>query len=226
MGTELLPMVFTSGWASGINAYAVVLVLGLAGRFFAIDQVPAVLTRPDVMIAAGVLFLLEMFADKIPYVDSVWDSVHTAVRPAVGATLGYLLAGHGSSGLEQAFAAATGGFTALASHGVKAGLRAGVNSSPEPVSNVAVSTAEDVAVVGVMTLATDHPWAAAIIAGVLLLAGIVAIGFLLRRVVGAKRRYDRWGTGLIAEARAGIGLGGRRREEPSVHPVRRDDREV
>ncbi|MTB72891.1 DUF4126 family protein [Arsenicicoccus sp. MKL-02] len=195
MGTELLPMVFTSGWASGINAYAVVLVMGLAGRFFSIDLVPHVLTRTDVLVAAAVLFLLEMFADKIPYLDSVWDGVHTFVRPAVGATLGYLLAGHEGSGLEQAFAAATGGFSALASHGVKAGIRAGVNASPEPVSNVAISSAEDVAVIGVMTLATEHPWAAAAVAGVLLLAGIVAVVWLLRRIARLKRRYDDWGTG-------------------------------
>ena len=144
--------------------------------------------------AAAVLFLLEMFADKIPYLDSMWDSVHTVVRPAVGATLGYLLAGHEGSGLEQAFAAATGGFSALASHGVKAGIRAGVNASPEPVSNVAISSAEDVAVIGVMTLATEHPWAAATVAGILLLAGIVAVVWLLRRIVRLKRRYDDWGT--------------------------------
>ncbi|AKT52036.1 DUF4126 domain-containing protein [Arsenicicoccus sp. oral taxon 190] len=194
MGTELLPMVFTSGWASGINAYAVVLVMGLAGRFFSVDLVPGVLTRTDVLIASAVLFLLEMFADKIPYVDTAWDSVHTVVRPAVGATLGYLLAGHEGSGLEQAFAAATGGFSALASHGVKAGIRAGVNASPEPVSNIAISSAEDVAVVGVMTLATNHPWAAATVAGILLLIGIVAVVWLLRRIVSIKRRYDDWGT--------------------------------
>ena len=93
MGTELLPWVFTTGWASGINAYLVVLMLGIAQRFFEVSQVPAVLGRTDVMIAAGCLFFLEMFADKIPYLDSVWDTVHTAIRPMVGATIGYLI-GH------------------------------------------------------------------------------------------------------------------------------------
>ena len=91
MGTELLPWVFTTGWASGINAYLVVLMLGIAQRFFEVSQVPAVLGRTDVMIVAAVLFVLEMFADKIPYLDSVWDSVHTVIRPMVGATLGYLI---------------------------------------------------------------------------------------------------------------------------------------
>src|SRR6478672_7740195 len=142
MGAELLPWVFTSGWASGINAYAVVLVMGLLGRFAGVEAIPHVLGRTDVLLAATVLFLLEMVADKIPYVDSAWDSVHTFVRPAVGATLGYLL-GHESSSLDAAFSAAAGGFSALASHGVKAGIRAAVNTSPEPLSNIAVSSAED-----------------------------------------------------------------------------------
>ena len=167
MGAELLPWVFTSGWASGINAYAVVLVMGLLGRFAGVDAIPDVLGRTDVLLAASVLFLLEMVADKIPYVDSAWDSVHTFVRPAVGATLGYLL-GHESSSLDAAFAAAAGGFSALASHGVKAGLRAAVNTSPEPVSNVAVSSAEDLTVAGVVGLAALHPWWAASIAATLL----------------------------------------------------------
>ena len=170
MGAELLPWVFTSGWASGINAYAVVLVMGLLGRFAGVDAIPGVLGRTDVLLAASVLFLLEMVADKIPYLDSAWDSVHTVVRPAVGATLGYLL-GHESSSLDAAFGAAAGGFSALASHGVKAGLRAAVNTSPEPVSNVAVSSAEDLTVAGVVSLAALHPWWAASIAATLLVVG-------------------------------------------------------
>ena len=169
MGTELLPWVFTTGWASGINAYLVVLMLGIAQRFFEVSQVPAVLGRTDVMIVAAVLFVLEMFADKIPYLDSVWDTVHTVIRPMVGATLGYLI-GHEFSSLEAAFSAATGGFTALAAHLVKAGTRAAVNTSPEPVSNVLVSTGEDVTVAGVVSLAFLNPWLAAAIAAVILIA--------------------------------------------------------
>ena len=163
MGTEFIPLVFTSGWASGINAYAVVLVMGLADRLFSLSQVPDALGRTDVLVGAGVLFLLEAFADKIPYVDSLWDSVHTVVRPVVGATIGYLV-GHEGSSLAAAIGAATGGVTALLSHGVKAGLRTVVNTSPEPASNVVVSTSEDVTVASVMALALAHPWWAATIA--------------------------------------------------------------
>jgi len=192
VGTELLPWVFTTGWASGINAYLVVLILGIAQRFFEVSQVPAVLGRTDVMIAAAVLFVLEMFADKIPYLDSVWDTVHTAIRPMIGATLGYLI-GHESSSLDAAFSAATGGFTALASHLVKAGTRAAVNTSPEPVSNIVVSTGEDITVAGVVSLAFLYPWLAAAIAALILILGAFLVVMVLKRIKKWRRRYDEWG---------------------------------
>jgi len=143
-----------------------------------------------------VLFLIEMVADKIPYLDSTWDSIHTVVRPAVGATLGYLF-GHENSDLNAAFMAATGGFAALASHLVKAGTRAAVNTSPEPASNIVVSTAEDVTVAAVMTTAFASPWLAAGIAGLLLVIGAVVVVFLLKRVRRFKARYDAWGERLV-----------------------------
>jgi len=77
---ELLPVVLTSGWASGINAYLVVLVLGLIGRFTAVAGIPEGLTRTDVLVVAAVLYLVELVADKIPYFDSLWDAVSTAIR--------------------------------------------------------------------------------------------------------------------------------------------------
>lgn len=190
MGAEVLPWVLTSGWASGINSYAVVLVMGLLGRFGQVQAIPGALTRTDVLVGAAVLFLIEMVADKIPYLDSMWDAIHTVVRPAVGATLGYLL-GHESSSLDAAALAAAGGFSALASHAVKAGLRVAVNASPEPASNVAVSTAEDVTVVGVVSLAALHPWAAVFVAATLLVIGVVLVVFLLGRIRKLKRPYRR-----------------------------------
>ncbi len=190
MGAELMPWVFTSGWASGINSYAVVLVMGLLGRFGQVEAIPSALTRTDVLVGALVLFLIEMVADKIPYVDSTWDAIHTVVRPAVGATLGYLL-GHESSSLDAAVSAAAGGFSALASHAVKAGLRVAVNTSPEPASNIAVSTAEDATVVGVVSLAALHPWAAASVAAALLIVGVVVLAFLWGRIRRFRRRSGR-----------------------------------
>ncbi|MGW6569921.1 DUF4126 domain-containing protein [Streptomyces sp. NPDC054975] len=201
---SVLPLVFTSGWASGINAYAVVLLLGVFGATGLTDEVPESLQRTDVLIAAGVLFLCEAVADKIPYVDSVWDSVHTVVRPVSGAVVGALLAGQSGS-LSDLAAGAVGGSTALMSHFVKAGTRMAINTSPEPFSNVAMSTAEDLGVAGIITFAMFNPEAAAIIAGVLLALGLVILIFLahsIRRFLRrrAQRREERR---LAAAGKAG-----------------------
>ncbi|ELP62075.1 DUF4126 domain-containing protein [Streptomyces turgidiscabies] len=184
---SVLPLVFTSGWASGINAYAVVLLLGVFGATGLSDEVPESLQRPEVLVVAGVLFLCEAVADKIPYVDSAWDAVHTVIRPVSGAVVGALLAGQSGS-LPDLAAGAIGGSTALASHVVKAGTRMAVNTSPEPFSNVILSLAEDLGVGTVVTFAMFHPQAAAIIAGTLLLTGLVVLYFLVSRIRRFLRR--------------------------------------
>ncbi|MEU9985675.1 DUF4126 domain-containing protein [Streptomyces sp. NPDC048045] len=184
---SVLPLVFTSGWASGINAYAVVLLLGLFGLTGVSDEVPQTLQRPEVLIVAGVLFLCEAVADKIPYVDSAWDSVHTVVRPLAGAWVGALLAGHSGS-LSDVAAGLVGGSTALASHTVKAGTRMAVNTSPEPVSNIVLSFAEDLGVAGIVTFAMFHPEAAAVVAAVLLVSGLVVLVLLVSRIRRFLRR--------------------------------------
>ncbi|WP_046734219.1 DUF4126 domain-containing protein [Streptomyces humi] len=178
---SVLPLVFTSGWASGINAYAVVLLLGLFGATGLSDDVPETLQRPEVLIIAGVLFLCEAVADKIPYVDSAWDSVHTVVRPVAGAWVGALLAGQSGS-LNDVVAGLVGGSTALASHTVKAGTRMAVNTSPEPFSNIVLSLAEDLGVAGIVSFAMFHPLAAAVIAAVLLATGLIVLVFLISRI--------------------------------------------
>ncbi|UJB41572.1 DUF4126 domain-containing protein [Streptomyces sp. A1-5] len=183
---SVLPLVFTSGWASGINAYAVVLLLGLLGATGVSDKVPAALERPDVLIVAAVLFVAEAVADKVPYVDSVWDAVHTVIRPIAGGVVAALLAGHDGS-LPQLAAGAVGGSTALVSHLVKAGTRIAVNTSPEPASNIVLSLTEDLGVAGIIAFALFHPWIAAGIAAVLLVAGITVVIFLWSRI----RRYLR-----------------------------------
>ncbi|MFC9269591.1 DUF4126 domain-containing protein [Streptomyces zhihengii] len=184
---SVLPLAFTSAWASGINAYAVVLLLGLFGVTGVSDEVPAALQRTDVLIAAGVLFLCEAVADKIPYVDSLWDSVHTVVRPLAGAVVAALIAGESGS-LPEVAAGVLGGSTALMSHLVKAGTRMAVNTSPEPFSNIGVSLAEDLGVAGIITFAIFHPVAAAVVAACLLLAGIVTVVFLASRIRRFLRR--------------------------------------
>ncbi|MFJ3100754.1 DUF4126 domain-containing protein [Streptomyces sp. NPDC086835] len=184
---SVLPLVFTSGWASGINAYAVVLMFGVLGATGVSDQVPQALQRPDVLIAAGVLFLCEAVADKVPYVDSIWDSVHTVIRPVAGAVVAALLAGESGS-LPELAAGAVGGSTALMSHLVKAGTRMAINTSPEPFSNIAVSVAEDLGVAGIISFAVFNPVAAAVIAGTLLVLGIVTVLFLASRIRRFLRR--------------------------------------
>ncbi|MGW0667470.1 DUF4126 domain-containing protein [Streptomyces sp. NPDC002746] len=184
---SVLPLVFTSGWASGINAYAVVLLLGIFGATGVSDEVPASLQRTDVLVVAGVLFLCELVADKIPYVDSVWDTAHTVIRPVSGAVVAALLAG-GDGSLPELAAGAVGGSTALVSHLVKAGTRMAVNTSPEPFSNIAMSTVEDLGVAGVVTFAIFHPWIAATVAGTLLVLGLVVLVFLATRIRRFLRR--------------------------------------
>lgn len=177
----IVPMIFTSGWASGINAYAVVLLLGLFGRYGGAETVPTSLERTDVLIAAGVLFLCEAVADKIPYVDSLWDVVHTVIRPIAGAVVAALLAGQSGS-LGQLAAGAIGGTAALLSHTAKASLRMAINTSPEPFSNIGVSLAEDLSVAGLVSLAIFHPWISATIAAVLLTIGLLSIWFVASRI--------------------------------------------
>lgn len=200
---SVLPLVFTSGWASGINAYAVVLLLGVFGATGLSDDVPESLQRPEILVTAGVLFLCEAVADKIPYVDSVWDSVHTVIRPVAGAWVGALLAGQSGS-LSDLAAGAIGGSTALASHSVKAGTRMAINTSPEPFSNFVMSTAEDLGVAGILTFAMFHPEAAAIIAAVLLVAGLVVLFFLASRIRRFLRRRAQRREERRLAARTGV----------------------
>jgi len=198
---SVLPLVFTSGWASGINAYAVVLLLGVFGATGLTDEVPGSLQRTDVLVTAGVLFLCEAVADKIPYVDSAWDAAHTVIRPVAGAVVAALLAGESGS-LPELAAGAVGGSTALMSHLMKAGTRMAVNTSPEPFSNVGVSVAEDLGAAGIITFAMFDPVAAAVLAGVLLLLGLVTLLFLASRI----RRFLRRRSQRCEEGRpAGAG---------------------
>ncbi len=184
-------MVFSTGWASGVNAYLVVLMLGLLGRFTDLGDVPDALTRTDVLVVAGVLFSMEFVADKIPYIDSTWDAISTAIRPTAGVVIALLLSGDATT-LEQAIYAAVGGGTALASHAVKAGLRAAINTSPEPVTNVTASVTEDITVAGVVLLAVYHPWWALGITATLLVLGSVLVFLVMRRVRrGLRRRRER-----------------------------------
>lgn len=177
---DTLPLAIANGWASGLSAYGVVFLVGLMGRTGLADTPPA-LQRTDVLIFVGVLLAVEFVADKIPYVDSLWDSIHTFIRPTIAAVIGVLIAGDAST-LDQAIAGTGSSVMALLSHLAKGGLRLAVNTSPEPVTNVGTSLAEDGAVVGMTLLAWQFPWAAAVIALILLALGLTLAGFLLSRI--------------------------------------------
>jgi len=187
---SLTALVFSSGWASGINAYATVAVLGLVDRLSDSAAIPDTLGRTDVLVISLVMFAIEFVVDKIPVVDSMWDVVSTVVRPTVGAFVAYQFAGD-SGGLDQALLTALGGGTALTSHGIKTGVRLAVNTSPEPFSNSIVSTAEDVSVVTVVALAVSHPWIALGVSASLLVAGIATVILLWRLIRKGWRRYRR-----------------------------------
>lgn len=188
---DLLPLTFVSGWASGINAYATVLVLGLLGRFLGVSEVPVGFERTDVLIVMGILTVIEVVADKIPYVDSVWDTISTVIRPIAGAVIGALVAG-AQGDLLTISLASVGGATALVSHLVKAGIRLAINTSPEPASNIGASLLGDVGVVAMTSLAVVAPVSAVVIVAIILIIGIVVAVALLRRTRRGYHAFRRW----------------------------------
>lgn len=174
---QLLALAAALGWASGIRLYAVVLLTGLAGYFGFIDlpQGLKVLQHPAVLVAAGSMAFLEFFADKIPYLDTLWDMVHTVIRIPAGAALAAAALGADNESMTWV-AAILGGGLAATSHITKLTTRAAVNTSPEPFSNIAVSLFEDGFVAFMLWLAAAHP---AIFAIALLLSIAVAILLLI-----------------------------------------------
>ena len=174
-------------FAAGINLYATVAILGLASRFDWVALPPQfkVFDNDIVIGAALVMYLVEFFADKIPWVDSVWDAVHTVIRPVGGALIAVATLGQASPTVEG-LAALMGGTLAAGSHFSKAGTRAVANASPEPFSNWILSITEDVFVVGLGMLALKFP----IVAAVVVIIGVVLIAVFAAWIVRAVRR--RW----------------------------------
>ena len=174
-----------SGWASGINLYAVTIILGLAGRLGWAD-IPEVLTRTDVLIVAAVLYSIEFVGDKIPYVDNLWDVANTVIRPLGAAALGVVLAGESES-IGAALGGLVAGALALSAHSTKATTRAAVNTSPEPFSNSVVSVAEDGLASGLTVAAILAPIPTLIVVAVLVVAG----GYVTVKLWGTVRRMVR-----------------------------------
>jgi hypothetical protein len=159
MGTlEALSLAMGTAWTSGINLYATVAALGIAGRAEMIHLPPElqVLAHPAVIAIACVMYVIEFFADKVPYVDSGWDVLHTFIRVPAGAILAAQSLGDLNPALEVA-ALLAGGTVALAAHGTKATARLAINASPEPFSNWFASITEDLAVLGGLWMIFNHP---------------------------------------------------------------------
>jgi Domain of unknown function (DUF4126) len=180
-----LSMAAAVAWGAGIRLYLVVLIVGLAGKFgyITIPENMVMLQHNAVIGAAGLMTFVEFFADKIPYLDSVWDFIHTIIRIPAGAALAAGMLGDSSQGVALA-AALMGGTLAATSHFGKAGARAVINTSPEPVSNIAASFAEESMVVGGLALAVTNP----LLFLVLLLVFLVVVVLMLRWLLGAIKR--------------------------------------
>jgi hypothetical protein len=180
---QLIALAAVLGFASGVRLYAVLLIVGLAG-FAGWVQLPPglqVLAHPALLVVAGIMFTAEFFADKIPAVDTLWDAVHTFIRIPAGAALAA-----GALGADSAtwtvIAALAGGTLAATSHFTKASARAAVNTSPEPVSNLVVSTSEDLMIGGLLWLVLKFPLIAAAIVVLLVLAAAWVLPKLFRFV--------------------------------------------
>jgi hypothetical protein len=170
-------------FAAGVNLYATVAILGLASRYGWVSLPPQfqAFNSNIVIGVAVVMYLIEFFADKIPYVDSLWDVIHTAIRPVGGALIAVTTLGDASPTVE-ALIALLGGTVAAGSHLTKTSTRAAANASPEPFSNWILSIGEDLFVVGLGYLALKHPLAALAVAGTLLVLIVVFAAVIIRKV--------------------------------------------
>ena len=175
-----------SAWSAGISMYGVAALLGIAGRF-GWAETPEVLQHWWAIVLAGALFAVEYVVDKIPVVDSVWDAVHTVLRPAAGAALAVTADGASVSDVALLF---SGGGLALSAHSAKASLRLLVNLSPEPFSNAIVSTAEDGLVAGLMALALAYPEVALVLTLVLAVSATIfaIVAFRIARRIARRVR--------------------------------------
>jgi hypothetical protein len=176
-------------WGAGLRLYLVVFGLGLAGwwGWLPLPEHLRMLASPVVIGAAGFMAIVEMLADKMPWLDTLWDGLQTFVRIPAGAALAAAV--FGDSGAAIAFAAALlGGSVTAATHFSKAGARAAVNTSPEPFSNVGLSLAEDAAVIGGTWLAVQQPLVFLVLLGVFLIGALLLLGWLVR---GFRRLFGR-----------------------------------
>ena len=189
-----LPVLLGSSWASGVNLYLTVAALGISHQLEWVELPGNLesLSNPLIILLAVVLYVIEFFADKIPYVDSMWDTVHTIIRPVGGMALGYMAMADVGPAVQLPVAMLTGSI-AFDSHLTKATTRLAINTSPEPVSNSVTSVGEDLTVMGALYLAVKHP---VVISVLVLLFILFSIWFLtkmfkfVKMVFSKKKKTD------------------------------------
>jgi uncharacterized protein DUF4126 len=189
---QTLALAMGSSWVSGINLYAGVATLGLLGRFAHLN-LPGnlnVVTNWWVIGIAGALYVVEFFADKVPFLDSAWDALHTFIRVPAGAVLAAAAFGDFDKAV-QVVAFLIGGGVALSSHGTKAATRAALNTSPEPVSNVTASLAEDVVAVGSISLAPFYPIIVIAIVVIAVAVSVILVPRIIRYLRSVRSRLRR-----------------------------------
>ena len=185
---ELFALLVAIGFSAGLNLYATLAVLGLLARFGGLPLPPGLLLLSGwPVIAAGTtLFVIEFFADKIPAFDLIWNALHTFIRVPLAGLLAYRATSQ-LSPEHQLLATLLGAAVALVAHGGKTAARAAVTPSPEPFSNIALSTGEDVLAIGLTWLATRHPY----VAGVMATVFVAIIVLMTRWVIRAMRALFR-----------------------------------
>jgi hypothetical protein len=202
---QLIALAAALGWASGIRLYAVLFIVGGLGYLHLVD-LPGGLTalaHPFVLAASGFMFCVEFFADKVPGVDTLWDTVHTFIRIPAGAALAASVFGDSSAAAALA-AAIVGGSLAAGSHFATAGGRAVINTSPEPFSNWAASFGEDLAVGTVLWLAFTHPIAALIVLAVIVAFTIWLIPKVWRFIRALLRKVTGEGDDTAPDSHADV----------------------
>ncbi len=190
-----IAMTAAMAWGAGLRMYLVVFVVGMAGYFgyVPLPESMKIISHPAVMGAAGFMAFVEFFADKIPYLDSMWDGIHTFLRIPAGAALAAGMMG-GNGDAVSMVAAILGGTLAAGTHFGKAGTRAVVNTSPEPFSNVGASLAEEGMLLGGLGLAMTSPWLFLALLAVFIVAVIVLLGVFIRAIRKLMRRKEATGT--------------------------------
>jgi hypothetical protein len=225
--TQTIALTLGVAWASGINLYAAILTLGILGASGNATLPPGleVLANPVVIAAAGVMYVVEFVADKIPGVDSGWDVVHTFIRIPAGALLAYEASGHVDPAVALA-AALVGGMVAGTMHVTKAGTRLLINASPEPFSNSIASLTEDGAVIGGMWLALHHPaWFLVlfVLLGVFLVWALPKLWRGIRLLASRALNFLR-GRGLATATAGADAAGGDARGLSASSPASEDQR--